>query len=495
MSRNERQPVGGVRNESANQRRNDQQRAVANQDAQQLHQNFEQLEIVNDAQNVGVQQERPENYNWQISKQTLKERFEYLFNNQVLADIYFIVGSEQLRIPAHKLVLATGSAVFDAMFNGGIRNQDSEITLPDVEPQAFLALLRFLYTDEVRIGPETVMTTLYTAKKYAVPALEVQCVEFLEKNLRPDNAFMLLTQARLFDEPQLAQLCLECIDHNTASAIRGDGFTDIDYDTMVTILRRDSLGIREIRVFDAIIRWAECECTRQQKPLTSENKRKVLRDALSLIRYPLMTVEEFAAGPAQSDLLTKDEVVEIFLHFTTNPKPKIPYPDQARCCHTGKEEIVQRFTEYASRWGYSGTCDRIRFTVNRRIFVVGFGLYGSIHGPTDYRVSIQIIHSETSTVAGQNETGFSCDGSWKTFRVMFKEPIEIMQNQFYTASATLLGPDSYYGTKGVPQVPHSSVGDKKTTFTFFYAAGNNNGTSVEDGQIPEIIFFHASDKE
>ena len=120
-------------------------------------------------------------------------------------------------------VLATGSAVFDAMFNGGIRNQDSEITLPDVEPQAFLALLRFLYTDEVRIGPETVMTTLYTAKKYAVPALEVQCVEFLEKNLRPDNAFMLLTQARLFDEPQLAQLCLECIDHNTASAIRGDG--------------------------------------------------------------------------------------------------------------------------------------------------------------------------------------------------------------------------------------------------------------------------------
>ena len=36
-----------------------------------------------------------------------------------------------------------------------------------------------------------------------------------------------------------------------------------------------------------------------------------------------MTVEEFAAGPAQSDLLTKDEVVEIFLHFTTNPKVKI----------------------------------------------------------------------------------------------------------------------------------------------------------------------------
>ena len=37
-----------------------------------------------------------------------------------------------------------------------------------------------------------------------------------------------------------------------------------------------------------------------------------------------MTVEEFAAGPAQSDLLKKEEVVEIFLHFTVNPKVIIP---------------------------------------------------------------------------------------------------------------------------------------------------------------------------
>lgn len=59
-----------------------------------------------------------------------------------------------------------------------------------------VSCLRFLYSDEVQIGPETVMTTLYTAKKYAVPALEAHCVEFLKKNLRADNAFMLLTQVR-----------------------------------------------------------------------------------------------------------------------------------------------------------------------------------------------------------------------------------------------------------------------------------------------------------
>lgn len=45
------------------------------------------------------------------------------------------------------------------------------------------------------------MTTLYTAKKYAVPALEAHCVEFLKKNLRADNAFMLLTQVRAVGFP------------------------------------------------------------------------------------------------------------------------------------------------------------------------------------------------------------------------------------------------------------------------------------------------------
>ncbi|KAB5535789.1 hypothetical protein PHYPO_G00121980 [Pangasianodon hypophthalmus] len=431
-------------------------------------------------------------YNWQATKSTVKERFAFLFNNEVLSDVHFLVGKGMgvQRIPAHRFVLAVGSAVFDAMFNGGMATTSTEIELPDVEPAAFLALLKFLYSDEVQIGPETVMTTLYTAKKYAVPALEAHCVEFLKKNLRADNAFMLLTQARLFDEPQLASLCLENIDKNTGDALAAEGFTDIDLDTLVAVLERDTLGVREVRLFGAAVRWAEAEAHRQQLQPTPENKRRVLGKALTLIRFPLMTIEEFAAGPAQSGILTDREVVSLFLHFTVNPKPRVEFIDRPRCCLRGKECSITRFAQVESRWGYSGTSDRIRFCVNRRIFVVGFGLYGSIHGPTDYQVNIQIIHTDSNTVLGQNDTGFSCDGSSSTFRVMFKEPVEVLPNVNYTACATLKGPDSHYGTKGMRKVTHESSGSgTKTCFTFCYAAGNNNGTSVEDGQIPEVIFY------
>ncbi|XP_020354470.1 BTB/POZ domain-containing protein 2 isoform X1 [Oncorhynchus kisutch] len=431
-------------------------------------------------------------YNWQATKNTVKERFAFLFNNEVLSDVHFLVGKGMgvQRIPAHRFALAVGSAVFDAMFNGGMATTSTEIELPDVEPAAFLALLKFLYSDEVQIGPETVMTTLYTAKKYAVPALEAHCVEFLKKNLRADNAFMLLTQARLFDEPQLASLCLENIDKNTVDALAAEGFTDIDLDTLVAVLERDTLGVREVRLFGAAVRWAEAETQRQQYQPTPENKRKVLGKALVLIRFPLMTIEEFAAGPAQSGILSDQEVVSLFLHFTVNPKPHVEFIDRPRCCLRGKECSITRFGQVESRWGYSGTSDCIRFSVNRRIFVVGFGLYGSIHGPTDYQVNIQVIHTDSNTVLGQNDTGFSCDGSSNTFRVMFKEPVEILPSVNYIACATLKGPDSHYGTKGMRKVTHEAPATgTKTCFTFCYAAGNNNGTSVEDGQIPEVIFY------
>ncbi|XP_054159112.1 BTB/POZ domain-containing protein 2-like [Oppia nitens] len=431
-------------------------------------------------------------FNWQASKPTIKERMSSIFNREVLADVHFIVGKgqQQLRTPAHKFVLSIGSAVFDAMFNGAMAAKTEEIDLPDVEPAAFLALLRFLYTDEVQIGPETVMTTLYTAKKYAVPALEKECVDFLKSNLSSDNAFMLLTQARLFDETQLAAMCLETIDKHTVEALAAEGFLDIDFDTLTTVLERDTLRIREVVLFNAVVRWAEQECHRQNSANNPDNQRKTLSRALYLIRFPLMTVEEFAVEVAQSGILTDREVVSLFLYFTVNPKPTVPFPDVPRCCITGKEHVVTRFQRTESRWGYSGTSDRIRFQVDRRIFVIGFGLYGSIHGPSDYDVTIQIIHTGSGKVLASNDTTFSCDGTANTFRVMFKTPVEINPNTNYTAAATLKGSDSHYGTNGSRKVVFDLTGSVgKVVFQFSYAAGCNNGTSVEDGQIPEIIFY------
>lgn len=171
--------------------------------------------------------------NWQASKPTVRERNAAMFNNELMADIKFVVGCdgnlmdfshkcnklklfrllEQVQtIPAHKYVLATGSSVFYAMFFGGLAENKEEITVPDVEPSAFLTMLRYLYCDEIQLEADNVLATLYVAKKYIVPHLCRACVNFLETSLTAKNACLLLSQSRLFEEPELMQRCWEVLD-------------------------------------------------------------------------------------------------------------------------------------------------------------------------------------------------------------------------------------------------------------------------------------------
>lgn len=71
---------------------------------------------------------------------------------------------------------------------------------------------RYLYCDEIQLEADNVLATLYVAKKYIVPHLARACVNYLETSLTAKNACLLLSQSRLFEEPELMQRCWEVID-------------------------------------------------------------------------------------------------------------------------------------------------------------------------------------------------------------------------------------------------------------------------------------------
>ena len=96
------------------------------------------------------------------------------------------------------------------------------------------------------------------------------------------------------------------------------------------------------------------------RSLVTLSERTVLGRALRLIRFPLMTVDEFAGCAAQSGLLLDKEVVSLFLYFIVNPKPPIEFIDTPRSTMPGHELHVSRFQQVEMRWGYSGPSDRIR---------------------------------------------------------------------------------------------------------------------------------------
>ncbi|KAI4491313.1 hypothetical protein M0802_010246 [Mischocyttarus mexicanus] len=216
----------------------------------------------------------------------------------------------------------------------------------------------------------------------------------------------------------------------------------------------------------------------------------ILGSALYLIRLPAMNLEEFADNAAQTGILTQQETIDVFLHFTASNRPMLCFPTKAR--QGLKTQVCHRFQSCAYRsnqWRYRGRCDSIQFSVDKRIFVVGFGLYGSSTGAADYNVKIEL--KRLGCILSENCTNFFSDGSSSTFHVYFEHPIQIEPECFYTASAILDGVElSYFGQEGMTEATVGSV-----NFQFQCSSESTNGTGVQGGQIPELIFYGPSTED
>ncbi|CAB4062418.1 BTBD3_6 [Lepeophtheirus salmonis] len=387
---------------------------------------------------------------WQSTKKSLKERSAVMFNNPTMADVYFLIGSKG----------RSSTNPCSQVHHGNGQH--------DVEPAAFLVMLKYLYCDEITLEPENVLPTLYCSKKYIVPHLAKECVSFLETSLTADNACVLLSESRLFEEPHLMQRCWEVIDAQASMALLAESFSDIDVDTLKKILSRETLNCKETVVFKAALSWASARI-KEEETAESESvpvkKREILGSALNLIRFPAMSVNDFADEIVTSGILNLREITDIFLHFTSKKfRPKIDYPLVPR---KGLEIIhCHRFLSSAYRsnqWRYRGRCDSIQFCVDKRIFVVGYGLYGSSNGASEYSAKIELKSSCGGKSLAESSVKFFSDGS---------NGDEL----------------SYFGQEGTSEMTVGGV-----TFQFQCSSESTNGTGVQGGQIPELLLYGPSD--
>ena len=106
-----------------------------------------------------------EGSSWQETK-TLPERIEHMFYTKLHSDVTFMVGAdledeEEQEVLAHKFILLSASPVFEAMFSGSFKEASAEkIKIPDLFPDIFEEMLRFIYTDEVDVDQNSIETTL-----------------------------------------------------------------------------------------------------------------------------------------------------------------------------------------------------------------------------------------------------------------------------------------------------------------------------------------------
>lgn len=148
-----------------------------------------------------------------------------LLEGQKGADVTFLLAPGGERFPAHKSVLAARSRVFMAEFFGGMEERTSRVVeVQDVEPVAFEAMLRFVYTDvappELDDDDEPVASVTMTqhllaaADRYGLDRLKVICEAKLAGCVDVGTA---ATTLALAEQHGCALLKAKCVDFVTAS--------------------------------------------------------------------------------------------------------------------------------------------------------------------------------------------------------------------------------------------------------------------------------------
>lgn len=182
---------------------------------------------------------------WQTSKASLTKRGEYLLSSGKWADCHFLLGQENpQKIPGHKLILAMASPVFEAMFYGELAEKDEPIAILDIRPEAFNALLVYIYTDEIKVDTvDKACELCYAAKKYMLPQVVETCTRFIFKDLRPGNVCRAYEFARLFEEPRLMKNCMTIICTRTMEVLDDPSFEEADVNTVLAIVEQNVLNI------------------------------------------------------------------------------------------------------------------------------------------------------------------------------------------------------------------------------------------------------------
>ena len=224
------------------------------------------------------------------------------FNCQVGHDITFYVGSEGHVVFEHKLLLETASQELRTLTQEG-----ENVILQNVNQMAFLSLLRFVYRQETVVDPNSVAETLGMAFQYQVTPF----LESLESLITPDQVtqdnvlkFWQVIAFRM--NHRLYNPCLSIIREHAVDVLGGEAALRLRRQDWTSILQLERLQIREIDLYSAYLNWSEEQCRRNEMPIEDKNRRKFMVD-LGLIRFPTMTLEEFASGPLVTQVLTTEE--------------------------------------------------------------------------------------------------------------------------------------------------------------------------------------------
>ncbi|KAL3090681.1 hypothetical protein niasHS_004473 [Heterodera schachtii] len=256
------------------------------------------------------------------------------------------------------------------------RHDKGQIDIPDIEIGAFKTMLTFIYSKHFNgLDANNWLDVLKAADKYNITGLVKECVNFPIEKL--PNVFVAFEQALLLNME--------------------DKFSTENIGKIL----RDELRSSEIELWNAALHWSDEQCRQKGIECSAENRREILGPALFKIRFPLIPKEEFTKSVVLTGVLTTEEVISIYQHYSHPNLSGVPglfplkFPTQQRYKYEGTIEMeigkVSKFAvklmdsyRFSDAMEIGGFSWKIKAIMNRKnkSNEKWLGFYLSYNGPT-----------------------------------------------------------------------------------------------------------------
>ena len=321
------------------------------------------------------------------------------------------------------------------------------------------------------------------SKKHMMPSLADHCRSLLETNISAGNVLAVLTVVDKLEEDHLTSVCWNVVDAHAEEILKSASASLLEdhKELVASMLGRDTLNVSEVKIFQAVNRWAKDICLKRGLTPSGKEKRKVIEEktSLKLIRFPLMSLKEFNEQVISTKILNSTEIAQLFLYFCLSGKPGefscIPRYKNSRILHRCK-----RFHGSSRFWYNNRDCvDAVSFTVDIPVLLRGVRLFG-FEGKL-YFVKVT-INGET-VLEDQFRTETEEKDGYYGFDIIFEQHRQLTPGVPCVLEALIRGPRSYCGVEGKKEI----VCDK-ITFRFTASGNSQNRSPVRKGQFAEILF-------
>ena len=180
-----------------------------------------------------------------------QSRGQDFFNDVIIKTDY------DQNISANRMVLSCYSKYFEKMFKSQMKEQNQLLVqVEGVDGKSLHLLIDYIYTGQILINSDNVMSTLSGADYLQLDEVKEFCFDFMEKDLALHNCFVFLTMADLYRSDSLKNKIYDYFCKNYNFLIKTEDFFELSKGILVEIvLNLNYRRVPQTDICNLILDW------------------------------------------------------------------------------------------------------------------------------------------------------------------------------------------------------------------------------------------------